>query len=96
MKFTHKIIWNRYIITILLFAVWMLFFDQNNVFRQIGLYNDLKTAEHQKEFYITEYKKDSAFLEELNRNPELKEKFARENYLMKKDDEVVFKIVREE
>lgn len=96
MKFARKMVWNRYTIAITIFAVWMLFFDQNNVFHQAGLYNDLKTAEKQKEFYKNEYRKDSIFLEELRKNPEVKERYAREHYLMKKDDEIVFKIIREE
>lgn len=95
MKITHKIVWNRYFIVLMIFAAWMLFFDQNNLFRQLGLYNDLKTAEQQKEYYINAYKNDSIFLEQLRNDPDIRERFAREEYMMKKDDEIVFRIIRE-
>lgn len=95
MKITHKIIWNRYVIVLMVFAAWMLFFDQNNLFRQLGLYRDLKTAEQQKEYYISAYKNDSLFLDQLRNDPEIRERFAREEYMMKMDDEIVFRIIRE-
>jgi len=94
MKFTYKIVWNRYVIILVIFAVWMLFFDQNSFLRQMQLQNELKTANEQKQFYLDQIRNDSIFLEELDKNIELKEKYARENYLMKKDEEIVFSIVR--
>jgi len=94
MKFTYKIVWNRYVIVLVIFAGWMLFFDQNSFLRQMQLQNDLKTANDQKQFYLDQIRNDSIFLEELDKNIELKEKYARENYLMKKDEEIVFSIVR--
>lgn len=95
MKFTYKIVWNRYVIVLVIFALWMMFFDQNNVFRQMQLQNDLNNANEQKQFYLNEIRNDSLFLEELKNDPKVKEKFAREHYLMSKDDEKVFSIVRE-
>lgn len=73
----------------------MLFFDQNNIFRQIQLRNELERANEQKQFYLNEIRNDSLFLEQLKNDPEVKEKYAREHYLMKKDDERVFSIIRE-
>ncbi len=96
MKFTYKIVWNRYVIVLVIFAVWMLFFDQNSFVRQMQLKNELKTANEQKQFYLDQIRNDSIFLEELDKNIEVKEKYAREHYLMKKDEEIVFSIVRSE
>jgi cell division protein DivIC len=94
MKFSYKIVWNRYVIVLVIFAVWMLFFDQNSFLRQMQLKNELKSANEQKQFYLDQIRNDSIFLEELDKNIELKEKYARENYLMKKEEETVFSIVR--
>lgn len=95
MKFSYKIVWNKYVIVLIIFAFLMLFFDQNNIFRQIQLRNDLNAAKDQKQFYLNEIRNDSIFLEQLKNDPEVKETYARENYLMKKDSERVFTIVRE-
>ena len=48
----------------------------------------------QKEFYITEIKKDSTELSNLKNDSSKQEKFAREKFLMKKDNEDLF-IIRE-
>lgn len=73
----------------------MLLFDDNNIFRQIKLKNELKSLREQLQATKQELLQDSLFLEELKTNPALKEKIAREKYLMKKDDEIVFSVVRE-
>jgi cell division protein FtsB len=82
------------VIVLVIFGAWMLFFDQNSFLRQMQLKNELKTANEQKQFYLDQIRNDSIFLEELDKNIEVKEKYAREHYLMKKDEEIVFSIVR--
>lgn len=96
MKFSYKIFWNRYVLIFLAFAVWIIFFDQNNLFHHIKLRSEVKKAEKKKQFYLDELRKDSIFLDQLENDPAVKEKFAREHYLMKRDDEVVFSIIRED
>jgi len=96
MKVTYKIFWNRYVLVLLGFAAWMLFFDQNNIFRHLKLRQEVKSAQEQKQYYLNEMRSDSIFLEQLKNDPEVKEKFAREHYLMKRDSEIVFSIIREE
>lgn len=78
------------------FGIWMLFFDQNNWIRQWHLSQELNEAREQMQFYRDEYVKDSTFLHQLKTRPEVQEKYARENYLMKKDGETIFVIVRED
>lgn len=90
-----KLFFNRYVVVLFLFAGWMLLFDDNNIFRQIKLKNELKSLREQLQATKQELLQDSLFLEELKTNPALKEKIAREKYLMKKDDEIVFSVVRE-
>jgi len=74
----------------------MLFFDRNNTINQIKLVYTLKGLNQQNDYYIEEMKKDSAQLVKLRVDSASLEKFAREKYLMKKDDEDIFLIVKEE
>ena len=57
--------------------------------------NNVDDLKEQKEFYISEIKSDSTELFKLKNNSEEQEKFAREKFLMKKDNEDIF-IIREE
>lgn len=91
-----KIFKNKYFYTLLAFLVWMLFFDSNNLIYQAKLSSKLNQAENQKQYYLDEIKKDSTSLKELMTNMETLEKFAREKYLMKRDNEEIYLVVREE
>lgn len=75
---------------------WLTFFDSNDLYTQIKQTAKLKSLEDEKAFYtekIEEVKEDRA---ELLSDDELLEKFARENYLMKKPDEDVYVVVEDE
>ena len=84
---------NKYVFTTIIFIVWMLFFDRNDIISQIGMRNKLSQMKQDKLYYTTEIDKNKMAMQELMTNPETLEKFAREKYLMKKDDEDVFVIV---
>ena len=56
--------------------------------------NEFKQLKEQQEFYKAEIEKDSIKVYNLNNNPEEQERFARERFLMKKDNEDIF-IVRD-
>ena len=86
---------NKYVITISVFAIWMLFFDQNNVVDRIKMTTEIRQLEEDREYYLEQIQKDSARLSELTTNKENLEKYAREQFLMKKPDEDVFIIVEE-
>jgi cell division protein FtsB len=87
---------NRYAITAIVFLAWITFFDQNNLITQIQYRMELNQLEEEKTFYQEELKVIQSDLEELQSNPKSLEKFAREKYLMKKENEVLFVIVEEE
>ena len=87
---------NKYIITVFIFLVWILFFDQNNMLERYKLVRDVNKLTRDREYYHEQIKADSARLIELKTSPENLEKFAREQYLMKKDNEDIFIIVEEE
>ncbi|MCF8231137.1 MAG: septum formation initiator family protein [Bacteroidales bacterium] len=83
-----------FIIT-LVFAVWMLFIDDFNVFHRLSLNKKINSLEEQKEYYRKEIKRDSALIKTLKNNPDSMERYAREKYLMKKKDEDIFLIIDE-
>ena len=84
-----------YIVILLLFLVWMLFFDTNSWFIHQELNDDMDALEENKEFYIEEIKKDKAFIEKMKDSLE-QEKFAREKYYLKKENEDIFIIEHED
>jgi cell division protein DivIC len=90
-----KIFKNIYFLTIVGAIVWITFFDTNNLIYQSSLSDKLQEAQNQKQFYLDEIRKDSTALSELMTNQNTLEKFAREKYLMKKDNEDIYLIVRE-
>lgn len=90
------IIKNKFAIASLAFIVWMLFFDRNDLSSQMQYTKQRKNLEAEKEFYEKEIEKVETSLEELNSNPKMLEKFAREKYLMKKENEDIYIIVEEE
>ena len=71
----------------------MIFFDRNNVLTSYNTNNKLSELIEQKTYYQLEIKKVNKLKEELFSTAENKEKFAREKYLMKKDNEDIFIIV---
>jgi cell division protein DivIC len=93
MDLLKRIFSNFYIIIGVVFLVWLTFFDSNDLYTQLKQTAKLKGLEDEREFYqekIAEVKSDR---EELLSDDELLEKFARENYLMKKPDEEIYVIV---
>ena len=94
-KSISSILRNKYALTAIIFLIWILFFDQNKIITQVQYHQELNKLEDEKEFYQIELVKIQADLNELQSNPKSLEKFAREKYLMKKDDEEVFVIVEE-
>lgn len=92
----QKLIRFRYVITLAVFAVWMLFFDRNNLIEQMHIKGQLNKLEEEKDYYLEEIEKAKKDYNELFTNESSLEKFAREKYLMKKDDEDIFVIVEED
>ena len=81
---------NKYSFSLILFFVWVVFFDSNNLIERALHLNQAHRLEKDKIFYEEKIKDDRAKLDELESNPANLEKFAREHYLMKKDNEDVF------
>ena len=86
---------NKYLILFLFFILWVVFIDDYNLINQSKIKNTVNDLNIQKEFYISEIKSDSTELYKLQNDPAEQEKFAREKFLMKKENEDIF-IMREE
>ena len=83
---------NKYFVTALAFLVWIGLFDQNNLVERFRMYRQINELENQKEHYVEEIEQNNRKLKELQSNPANLEKFAREEYLTKKKNEVIFVI----
>ncbi len=81
---------NRYALTVLIFFIFLFFIDQNNIITQYTYRSQLNNFKKEKEYFNQEIEKTRRELEELTTNPVSLEKFAREKYFMKKDNEEVF------
>ena len=86
---------NKFFIITVAFIVWMLFFDKNDLVSQYEYHQQVNNLKQERDFYKSETEKVSKDLDELTSDPEKLEKFAREKYLMKKENEDVFVIVKE-
>jgi cell division protein FtsB len=86
---------NKFFLVTLAFVIWMVFFDKNDLFSQYQYHQQLSKLRVERDFYKTETAKVSKDLDELTSDPQKLEKFAREKYLMKKDNEDVFVIIKE-
>ncbi len=86
---------NKYYISITIFLIWMLFLDRNDFVSQYQHRDKLKTLKKDKAYYQEEIKKTQKDLENLSSDQEHLETFAREKYLMKKDNEDLFIIHHE-
>jgi cell division protein FtsB len=95
MKNTITLLKNKYLLTFLGLTVWVLFFDKNDLSTQIKLHQQVKQLEEEKRYFNTEITSITDDSKELSSNPKTLEKFAREKYLMKRDNEDIFVIVEE-
>jgi cell division protein FtsB len=82
-------------LTFMLFVLWIVFFDENNLVERFQNLRELWHLRENKEYFIKKIEEDAERLKELKTNKENLEKYAREQYLMKKDNEDVFIIVKE-
>jgi len=94
-KLIFKIFKNIFVLIFVVFAIWMLFFDTNSFLTHIELNNEMDDLESEKEYYKREIQKDKKEIENLSNDQGL-EKFAREKYYMKRDNEEIYIIEYED
>ncbi|MCX6285847.1 MAG: septum formation initiator family protein [Bacteroidetes bacterium] len=88
-----KIFINKYFLITVAFIVWMVFFDSNNVFTRAKLRDKLDDLQQEKHFYMDEIQKDSILTHKLLTDSTELERFAREKYMMKKDNEDLYLVI---
>jgi len=86
---------NKYLLTLLAFFIWMLFFDQNDIVSQVELRMKLSDYRSKQAYYEQQIKDVNREKNELLTNKDSLERFAREQYMMKKDNEDLYVIVPE-
>lgn len=87
---------NKFVLVTLALLIWVAFFDSNNWIKQARLQSEIDDLKEQKEYYLKEIEKDSIALFDLTNNTETQEKFAREKYLMKKENEDIIVIIKDD
>ena len=87
---------NRYVYTVVFFLILFLFVDQFNLFKQRELKKTLDDNKQQIEYYEKEISESKQYLSDLQNDTSTMEKVAREQYLMKRDNEVVYLIETQE
>ena len=90
-----SILTNIYVLVLTVFVIWMAFFDTNSLLIHLELQREIKKLEKQKEFLQEEIAKDKEVIDKLS-DPEELEKFAREQYYLKKKNEEIYIIEYED
>jgi cell division protein DivIC len=88
--YIFSILRNKYLIAFAAFCVVMLFLDNNNIFNRFDRDKELRNLQLSKKYYATQIAAERKELEALKSNPAAVEKYAREKYLMKRDNEELF------
>lgn len=89
-----KFLRNKFFLAAVGFTAWLLFFDKNDFFVQRERRQELKALQESKRHYQTEIRKEKEFADNLKNDPATIEKFAREKYGMKRDNEDLFLILK--
>ncbi len=92
-KFIEKIppsLRNKYILTILVFILWICLLDSNNLIARFRDMHKLHKLKSDREYYTNKIETDNKRLRELKTDNRNLEKFAREQYHMKKADEDLY------
>lgn len=87
---------NKYSVALIVFFLWIMFFDRNRVINQIKLVSTLNGMKAEREYYLDQIQRDSMALHILESDKKELERFAREKYLMKRDNEDVYLIINED
>lgn len=90
-----KMIANRYILVLIFFVIWILFLDNYSYLEHRVLNQEIDEIEDNIDYYKAEIKKDSASIKHL-KNDDRVEKFAREKYYMKRENEDIYIIEYED
>lgn len=81
---------NKYILTMTIFVIWIILLDTNNLIERYRQMSELRKLKSEREYYMKKIEEDRSKLNELKTDDDNLEKFAREQYKMKRKDEDLF------
>lgn len=84
---------NKYLLTIIIFIIWLILLDSNNLIARYKEMKELSKLKTDREYYIKRIEVDRKKIQELKTDNHNLEKFAREQYHMKKPDEDLYIIL---
>lgn len=87
---------NKFVVTPIVFFVWMLFFNDVDLWFIWSSHRELQDMKEQVEYFKTENENTREALHDLTTNEKTLEKFAREQYYMKRPNEDLYVIKFEE
>ncbi len=87
-KFVN-ILSNKYVLILIVFIVWMLFFDENSYLTHRDLNKEINKLEKSINYYSKEIARDKKIINQLRDSNKL-EKYGRETYFFKRDSEDVY------
>ena len=92
----YRILLNKYSITILFFAFLLLLSPDNNIIYHFKVKKQYEEVEQKKNFILNEIAQDSIRKADLEKNIKAKEKYGREKYTMKTENEDIYVIKQQE
>ena len=81
---------NKYVLVLVLFGVWMVFFEENDLLSRFQYDRKIRKLNNEIAYYEKEIEQSNRKMVELQSSSENLEKYAREQYLMKKANEDIF------
>jgi cell division protein DivIC len=84
---------NKYFLTITIFIVWITLLDTNNLIDRYRQMSELRRLRQEREYYEKKIEEEKRKLNELKTDNDNLEKFAREQYKMKRKDEDLYIIL---
>ena len=90
MKTVSYLFKNKYLITGIIFALWMMFFDRNDIPLQVKRMSELRKLKQSEKNMAVQIANAQKELESLKNDRGTLEKYARERFLMKKDNEDLY------
>lgn len=85
-----RLIQSKYLLTCIAFITWMFFIDRNDLLTQWKRVKELRTLQQSEKTMDKQISDTKQELELLKTNPSTLEKYAREKYMMKKDNEDLY------
>jgi cell division protein FtsB len=80
----------KYVLTSVVFVFWIGFIDSNNLIEQWETMRELREMYQVRDYYKQKVQQNTNMLHELKTNSKVLERYAREQYYMKRPNEDVF------